>query len=169
MKRIVLKYGVIAGLITASLMILTMIFLDKNPDFEAAEVIGYLGMLIALSMVFVAVYQHRKVQDGKITFSKAFLTGLYVSLIAGFIYALTWEIYYTNFANNFMEVYAENNLQKLRESGVSEAEIELATQQSASMIEYYKNPFFRFGMTLMEIVPIGILLSLIAGLIFKRK
>jgi amino acid transporter len=169
MKRIVLIYGLIAGAITASLMILTMIFLDKNPDFESAEIIGFLGMLIALSMIFVAVFQHRKIQEGKITFGKAFMTGLYVTLIAGFIYSLTWEIYYTNFANDFMEVYAQNSLQKLRESGASEADIELEAQQSAIMMGYYKNPFFRFGMTLMEIVPIGIVLSIIAGLIFKRK
>lgn len=169
MKKIVLTYGLIAGVITASLMILTMVFLDKNPNFESAEIIGYLGMLIALSMIFVAVFQLRKVQNGKITFGNAFLTGLFVSLIAGFIYALTWEIYYTNFANDFMEVYSQNSLQKLQESGASEAEIQLATQKSMEMMEYYKNPLFRFGMTLMEIVPVGIVLSLIAALIFKRK
>ena len=82
MKRIVLIYGIIAGIIVSALMLLTMPFGQENPDFENSEIIGYLGMFVSLSMIFVAVYQHRKQNGGTISFGKAFLTGLFVTLIA---------------------------------------------------------------------------------------
>jgi hypothetical protein len=169
MKNIVLRNGIISGVIVAGLMVTGIILMKDNPDFKSAEILGYLGMLLSFSFIFVAIIQQRKAQEGTITFGKALQVGVLVSLIAGLIYACTWEIYFTNWGSNFMEVYTNDSLQKLAESGASAEAIELAKQQSQAMVENYKNPFFRFGMTLVEIVPLGIVISLIAALILKKK
>jgi hypothetical protein len=169
MKNIVLKNGIISGVIVAGLMVTGIALMKDNPDFKSAEILGYLGMLLSFSFIFVAIFQQRKAQGGLITFGKALTVGVLVTLIAGLIYAVTWEIYFTNWGSNFMEVYSRDSLQKLAETGASESDIEIAKQQTVIMIENYKNPLFRFGMTLVEIVPLGIVISLIAALIFKKK
>jgi uncharacterized membrane protein (DUF441 family) len=169
MKNIVLRNGIISGVIVAGLMVTGVTLMKDNPDFDSAEILGYLGMLLSFTFIFVAVFQQRKAQQGSITFGKGFTVGVLVSLIAGLIYATTWEIYFTNWGSNFMEVYSQDSLQRLADSGASESDIEMAKQQSMVMIENYKNPFFRFAMTLVEIVPLGIVISLIAALILKKK
>jgi hypothetical protein len=35
--------------------------------------------------------------------------------------------------------------------------------------EQYKNPFIRFGVTLMEILPVGIIITLISAALLRRK
>ena len=38
-----------------------------------------------------------------------------------------------------------------------------------SLSEMYKNPFIRFGMTLMEIFPLGLAVALISAGILRKK
>ena len=38
-----------------------------------------------------------------------------------------------------------------------------------SMAEMYKNPLIRFGMTLMEIVPVGLIITLLSAFLLKRN
>ena len=38
-----------------------------------------------------------------------------------------------------------------------------------SMKEMYKNPFIRFGFTLMEVSPVGIVISLISAGLLRKK
>ncbi|MEX1187805.1 MAG: DUF4199 domain-containing protein [Bacteroidia bacterium] len=169
MRRIVIIYGIIAGLIVSVLMLLTMPFEQENPNFDNSQTFGYLGMLVAFSMIFVAIIQHRKQSGGHITFGKAFLIGLFITLIAGLFYAITWEIYLSSSGLDFMKVYSEEVISKMEASGESAQAIESAKTEMLSMAEMYKNPFIRFGFTLMEIVPVGLLISLIAGFSLKRK
>ena len=147
----------------------TMPFGQENPDFENSEIIGYLGMFVSLSMIFVAVYQHRKQNGGTISFGKAFLTGLFVTLIAGVIYALSWEAYLSSSDFDFMKEYASQIALQMEKDGLPQESIDAKMEEMKVMAEYYKNPLIRFGMTLMEILPVGILLSLIAGIVFRRN
>jgi hypothetical protein len=43
------------------------------------------------------------------------------------------------------------------------------TKEMADFSVMYKNPFVNAGMTYMEILPVGLLVSLISALILKRK
>src|SRR5690349_19857432 len=93
MKRIVLIFGLIGGVIVTSLMLLMLP--ETKEDFKSGEIIGYSTMLIALSSIFFAIKLHRdKNLGGSITFGKGFLLGLYITLVAGVIYSIGWEIYY---------------------------------------------------------------------------
>ena len=169
MKRLVLIYGVIAGLIVSLLMLFTMPFGQDEPNFENSEIFGYLGMLVSLSLIFVAVFQHRKQNGGVITFGKAFLIGLFITLIAGVFYAITWEIYMSSSEFDFMTEYANQMALQMEKDGIPQETIDAKMEEMKAMAEYYKNPAIRFGMTVMEILPVGILLSLIAGFAFKRN
>jgi type II secretory pathway pseudopilin PulG len=43
------------------------------------------------------------------------------------------------------------------------------TRRFDEMTQMYKNPVIRFGMTLLEILPVGIIISLISAAILRRK
>jgi hypothetical protein len=139
-------------------------------DFTNAMIIGYLTMIISLSAVFFGIRNFRdKFNSGTITFGKAFMTGLYISLIAAVMYALGWEVYYNMSGADFMEQYTQFSLEQMRVDGVPEAEIAREKVELDEMTISYRNPLVRFGYTILEILPVGILISLISAGILSRK
>ena len=70
---------------------------------------------------------------------------------------------------DFMEKYAAKAIEGIKLSGLSADEIAKKVTEMEEMRENYKNPFIRIGYTLMEILPIGIVVALISALILKRK
>jgi type II secretory pathway pseudopilin PulG len=48
-------------------------------------------------------------------------------------------------------------------------EIDAKTQQMADFMKMYENPAVRFGFTILEVLPVGILVSLITAALLRRK
>jgi len=170
MKRVVLTFGLISGAVAGALMWLMLWAMSsgviKSHD---GEIWGYSTMIIALSMVFFGIRSYRDNQGGKITFFKGLQIGILISLISAVCYALSWELYYQTLGGNFMAEYIASYAEKMRASGASQAELETMRQQMDGMAELYKNFFVRFGMTLMEIVPVGIIVTLISAALLRRR
>ena len=168
MKKIVLIYGLIAGAIVGGMMITTMPMFEKGTlNFENGEVVGYTTMVIALSLVFFGVKSYRDNKlAGVITFGTAVKVGLLITLVASLLYALTWEVIYKE---DFIQRYNEREVVKMKEEGATEANLQAATKEMEKFAEMYKNPIFRFGITLMEILPVGIVISLLSAALLKKK
>jgi len=172
MKKIILTYGLIAGTIVAILMLITMPMLHNEiiaPD--SGELVGYTTMVIALSMIFFGIKSFRdNYANGVVTFWRGCQIGLLITLIAAVMYGLAWEVTYSRIGESFMAKMTNDHIEGLRESGASEAEVEKARVEWESFIEMYKNPFIRFSVTLTEILPVGIILTLLsAGLLRKKE
>ena len=59
---------------------------------------------------------------------------------------------------------------KARENGVSQAEIDKQQAQDRRFIELYNNPIVNFGMTILEPLPVGVVLALVsAGVLSRRR
>ena len=166
-----LLFGTLAGLLNILFwFLLDRIFQDENFDFSLGEILGYAAMLIALSMVFLGVKEHRDKQlNGRISFKGAFLKGLVIVLVASIIYVIGWEIYYPNFQADFGEKYADYIATSLEESGLSAEEIATEKQNMQEWMEKYKNPLYRIPITLSEILPVGLLVTFISALLLKKK
>jgi len=165
MKKLVWIYGLIAGLL-CSVGYLTM---GEDMDMDKSMIYGFASMIIAFSLIFVATYQYRKQNGGTISFGKAFLIGLYISLIASSIYVGLWLITYYNFRPDFIEKYSACVLEKLKAGGASAAEIQEKTTEMQQLKVDYKNPLYVILMTYSEVLPLSLVVSLISALIFKRK
>ena len=68
-----------------------------------------------------------------------------------------------------MEKYVEHSINKMKEAGASQAEIDQSMQSMNGMIEMYKNPFIRLAMTFAEILPVGIVITLLSAGILRKK
>lgn len=171
MKKHVLIFGGISGLIVSGLMIISMaICTAQGSNFENGMIYGYAGMILAFSMIFVGIKSYRdKHNGGLISFGKAFMVGLYISLIASTMYVITWMIDNYFFIPDFGDKYAEFIIAQAKKDGATDAEIVTKTAEMTKFIEMYKNPFFKAMMTYLEILPIGLLASLIAASIFQKK
>lgn len=170
MKKNVLVFGLIAGVIVSSFMILTMANCFDSDALGHSMVLGYAAMLIAFSFVFVGIKNERdKYNGGIISFGKAFKTGLWITLIASTMYVIVWLFDYYLFIPDFMDKYSAQMIEQAKASGVSAAELDKTIAQMESYKEMYKNPLFVILLTYMEILPIGLLITVISAFILKRK
>ena len=170
MRRIILICGLIAGLIVSSTMVYSMILCYRSNKFEGNMLLGYASMLIAFSMIFVGIRSYRnKYNLGVISFGKAFRIGLFIALVASSIYVIVWLIDYYLFIPDFMDRYTTHILNQAKSSGATEAEMVTKTKEMAMYTDMYKNPLFVILLTYAEILPVGLIVSLISALILKRK
>lgn len=170
MKRNVIVFGLIAGLIVTSMMLFSIAKCYRDANFEGSMLAGYASMILAFSFIFVGIKNYRdKYNHGSISFGKGFKIGLYISLIASTLYVLVWLVDYYIFIPDFMDKYTAHVLSAAQKSGASADEISAKTTEMASYREMYKNPLFVILLTYMEILPIGIIISLLAALILKKK
>lgn len=171
MTKIVLVFGLISGIISAGLMWILMGFVGPGTiDFDSGMLWGYATMIIALSLVFFGIRSYRANNGGRITFFKGLQVGILISLISAVCYAASWEVYQRNGrGEEFIQKYSTYYLDKMKKEGASDAEIEKARVENAQFAELYKNFFARFGMTLMEILPVGIIVTLISAALLRKR
>ena len=173
MKKNIIIYGLIAGIVVSILMLFSINYIshvDGKVDYNTSLLIGYASMLIAFSLVYVGIRNYRdKYNGGVISFGKAFKIGITIVLIASTIYVVAWLIDYFFFIPDFMEKFSAQELDKLKASGASQIEIDQETKRMANFARMYKNPFFNALMTYAEILPVGLVVTLISSLILKRK
>lgn len=166
MKRVVVTYGLLAGLIMVGLGAVVWF----QGDFEKGFIAGYATMLLAFLMVFFGIRSYRdKVGGGTVSFGKALQVGVLITAVACLMYVVAWEITYPIFLPDFMDRYAAFTLEKMRQSGASAAEIEAERREMARFAQMYKNPFIRAGMTFMEAFPPGVIVSVVSAAILRRK
>lgn len=171
MKKIILTYGLIAGSIAAGLMFATMPLLQNGTiKYDQGEFVGYTGMVISLSMVFFGIKSCRdNYYGGQITFGRAVKVGLIITLIASLMYALAWEICYHTFASDFLDRMQVHQVEEINNSGGSAKEVEKAVQQIQVIKDWYRNPLLRFGITMTEILPVGLLITLLSAGLLRKK
>ncbi len=163
MKKNIIVYGLISGLIISALMAVTVSMCYNSGSFDSSILLGYASMLIAFSMIFVGIKNYRgRYNGGIISFGKAFKIGLFISLIASTIYVVVWLIEERLFFPDFMEKYSAHEITKLQASGISATELASKTKELEQAKEWYKNPFLKISMTFMEILPVGLDITLIS-------
>ncbi len=168
MNKTILIFGLIAGLIVSSILFISSGLGVQNMDY--GMILGYTSMLIAFSAIFFGIRAIRDKQlNGEISFGKAFKVGLLITIIASTLYVISWMIIVNTYGSGFMEEYYTQSVAKMEASGMATADIEKRKAEMIKIQEMYKSPFVKVGLTYMEILPIGILVSLITALILRRK
>jgi len=172
MQKNIIIYGLTAGIVVSILMLFNINYVSqaRNVDYNTSLLLGYASMLIAFSLVYVGIRNYRdKYNGGVISFGQAFKLGIMMVLIASTIFVVIWLIDYFFFIPDYMEKYSVHELDKLKASGASQVEIDKETKELANFARMFKNPFFNAMMTYAEILPVGLIVTLISSLILKRK
>lgn len=170
MKKIIIKNGLISSALVVLFMIVSTYLWKINPDFKPSAIYGYTGMLIAFVFIFIGIKSYRDNENnGAISFGKAFKIGSLIALIASTCYVLAWLILYYNFIPDFMDLYSQCVVDDAKAAGESVQQIDAKLAEVNMLKEWYKNPIYIILLTFMEILPVGIIVSLICSLILMRK
>jgi hypothetical protein len=137
---------------------------------DNGELIGYTTMTVALSMIFFGVKSYRDNHaGGAVSFWKAIKIGLLITAVAAIMYATAWEFVYPNMSKEFMDGMLQGQIDELKADGATPAEIDEARENWGNMMELYKNPAIRFAITIMEILPVGLILTLVSAGLLRNK
>lgn len=170
MKKIIFTCGIIGGLVSVGWYIFSAQIFKLNMSMHEALFFGYASMVLAFSLIFVGVKNYRDNYDGGvISFGKALKIALLITLVASTVYVGVWLIDYYFFTPDSLAKYAVSVLAGLKASHTSQASIDKQMAEINDYIKMYRNPFFNALLTYREIVPVGVVISLIAALILKNK
>jgi len=170
MKKIIFTCGVIGGIISISWCIFSMQVFKTNMSMNERLFFGYASMILAFSLIFVGVKNFRdNYNGGVISFGKAIKIGLLITAVASTVYVVVWLVDYYFFIPDYMDKYAAAMLADLKANHASQAVIDKQMAEAAGYAKMYKNPLFNALLTYTEIVPVGVVVSLIAALILKKK
>src|SRR6185436_11686509 len=94
MKKVVLTFGLIGGVILSVMMTVALAF-HEQIGFDRGVYVGYTSMVLAFLMVYFGVQSYRdNVAGGSVTFGRAFMVGLMISLVIMACYVAIWEVVY---------------------------------------------------------------------------
>jgi hypothetical protein len=170
MTPVILRYGILAGLIVSVPWLIYMLTLPADGHMTHSMLLGYTLMIVAFSMVFVGIKQYRdRTLGGVIRFGKALVLGLGISAVASLCYVVGWEICMAFSKYDFIAAYSKFILDDARAHGAGPAQMEQAAAQAADFARMYRNPAYRMAFTFIEIFPVGLLVSLVSAAILRNS
>jgi len=169
MKKTVLTFGVLSGLISAAFMLATVPFFHKLGE-DKGLILGYTTMVLAGLLVFFGIRSYREnFAGGKLTFARALAVGLLISLVSNCFYVGTWEFINHKFFPNFAEDYAAQMIAHAKSSGAAPEKIAQITAQAEQFARNYHNPLYNIGMTFLEVFPVFLLITVLSAAILRKK
>lgn len=169
MKKIVLTFGLISGLVCAALMTVNTVLANRI-GFDRALFVGYTVIVLSFLLVFFGIRSYREnAGDGAISFGRGFTVGILITLITCVFYVASWEIISSNFMPHFMDNYSAHLEEKARASGLSQAALAAQLQEIEREKALYANPFYNAAMTFMEPFPVGLAMTLLSAAVLRKK
>jgi hypothetical protein len=168
MKKIILVFGLISGVVSSALMFATLPFMEKIGDY--GYVVGYTSIVLSFLLVYFGIRSYRdNIGDGAITFGRGFVVGIGITLISCIFYVVAWEIIYFNFMPDFADKYGARMVAKLQAAGASQAAIQKQIEETRHFKAIYDNPLTNAAMTFIEPFPVGLVITLISAAILRKK
>ena len=168
MKNTVIKFGSY-GLLVAIIFFLLALWLGKGMSYSAQETLGYVTMIASLSFIFFGIKHYRdKVNNGIISLGKAFLIGVLISAFVGLGIAIADYLYTTVINPDFATEYLETTLETMKNTLSPEA-FEAKKAELIQQMEDYGGSGFMAFIMFITVVLIGLIISLVSGLILQRK
>jgi hypothetical protein len=170
LKKIILTFGLISGVISSVLMCATIPFLRDLEHGDKGLVIGYTSIVLSFLLVYFGIRSYRdNLAGGSVTFGRAFGIGIGITLISCVFYVVTWEILYFNFMHGFMDSYFAKLIQKAQTAPGTPEAIQAKVAAIRQSQRLYENPLVNALYTFIEPFPVGLLMTLISAVSLRKK
>lgn len=169
MRKTVLTFGLISGALASAMMLATTPFVEAK-ELGTADLIGYSSMVLVGLLIFFGVRSYRRnVGGGRLTFRRGFLVGLGITLVSSAVYLATFQVLYYALRPGIHEVYAECMIERAERAGATPAEVEERTEQARRIVELYENPWTNVALTLIEPLPVGLVLTTLSAAVLRKR
>ena len=169
MRKVVLTFGLIGGAVLGAMMLIAFPF-HEQIGFDRGVYVGYTSMVLAFLMVYFGTQSYRdNVAGGSVTFGRALMVGLLISLVIMACYVAIWEVTYYNFMPDYLDKYTAYALEQARQSGATSDQIAAKAKEMQEFSEMYKNPLINAAFTLLEPLPVAVVFTFVTAGIVSRK
>ncbi|HEX9759501.1 MAG TPA: DUF4199 domain-containing protein [Candidatus Acidoferrales bacterium] len=169
MKKTVLIYGLISGVLAVAMMVVTLPFIYAK-NLGTADTLGYTSMVLSALLVYFGIRSFRdNAGAGLLTFSKGFVVGVLITLVSTGLYMVAFHLMYFKFVPDFGETFAECMVERARMAGADAQKITETAQQAEKLKQLYDHPASNAAVTFATTFPVGLAMSLVAAAILKRK
>jgi hypothetical protein len=174
MKKVVIVFGLISGVISSVLMFLTLPLIKNGTiNFDNGEIFGYTAIFLSFLLVFFGIRSYRENAGGTISFGRAFSVGILITLISSLFYVASWEIIYfklmPDFARGHIDKYAAHAVSTMRAKGATDAAIAAKKAEMEKMKTMLENPLMNAAATFIEPFPVGLIVTLVSAGILRRR
>ena len=155
MKKLHIKYGLIGGLFLVAVFSISFalgsIDITDEDKFRQGEIIGYLGMIVSMVVVFLGVREVKRRAMGKISFGTGVKHGTLIGVVAALIFGLYTIGLYEFFIDmeEFFELYYEEDY--------------------SDIPAIYKSSVFQGFIMFATVFVIGFVVSLLSALFLKTS
>lgn len=169
MKKIVLTFGLISGVILSALMLASVLLASKIGSGHSLA-LGYTIMVASFLLIYFGIRSYRdNPLAGQISFGRAFACGILIALITTVCYVAMWEVVYFNLMPHFMDSYFAAEIHKVQTSGHDPAPTAAQVAAIQHSQQLYQNPLVNMAYTFMEPLPVGLVIALISAAVLRRK
>ena len=170
MLRKIFVFGSVSGLtVGIGLSAVIVATTGNGMSNETGMAIGYSMMLVALSLIFVAIKRHRDEEGGGvIRFVTAFGLGLGISTVAGIVYVCAWETVMAVTEIDYMANHIAASVEAERAKGVSGEALTRHIAELEAFRVRYTNPLFLLPIRFVEVFPVGVLVTLVSAALLRN-
>ena len=169
MKKTVLTFGLIAGLMIAVLMNASLLLANKIGSGHSM-MLGYTIMVASFLLIYFGIRSYRDNElGGRISFGRGFACGILITLITTVFYFVAWEIIFFNFIPHFMDGYFAAQIHRVQAAGLDPATTAAKVAAIQHSQELYQNPLVNAAYTFIEPFPVGLIITLISAGLLRRR
>ncbi len=162
-KKIIINYGLILGLISVLLGVISYVSGNVYKPHWSIQTIGF---LILIAIIVYGIREFKKQNGGYLKLSQALKIGIGIALISGIIGVIYFLIQVNfiepNYFENYMDFQREAAMQA--NSSATQEQIDAGLEVSKP----FMNTGFFAGIQLAMALFFGFIISLIAGLVMKK-
>jgi len=170
-KRTVLTFGVISGVISAALMLLTARLMEMDSiGYGKGEILGYAGIVMAGLIVFFGIRSYRQnVGGGRLTFGRGLAVGVLITLIASVFYVATFQVLYFKLMPGYGDKIVACMVERARTSGASPQKVQEIARQGETFKRLWDNPLTNAALTFIEPFPVGVVIAAVSAAILRKR
>ena len=168
MRKSVLKFGLLSSL-TLVILFAIQFSLGDSLSYSNSEIFGYISIVLALLFIYFAIKNYKEsINNGSVSFGKALVIGVLVSLLAGLTFGIINYIYVEVINPEFMTEYYKHMVEKAK-SSLSAAEFQIRLQDMEAEKALFSNSIISSLVMSATVLIIGFIIAGISGLILQRK
>lgn len=169
MKKAVLTFGLIAGVIISVLMNASLLLANKVGSGHSM-MLGYTIMVASFLLIYFGIRSYRDDDlGGQISFGRGFACGILITLITTVFYVVSWEIIFFNFIPHFMDGYFAAQIHHVQSAGLDPATTAARVAAIQHSQHLYQNPLVNAAYTFIEPFPVGLIITLVSAAVLRRK
>ncbi len=161
-----MNYGLIQGLVSVGLALILYLTGNYNVGGQDTNwVYAVLNLVIVVTFPLLAIRKARDLENGFISFGRAFSVGFQVILITAIINAVWLLVYTTSLEPGYQEVILQQNYEQMSEQGMTTEQVDNAIE----MTKRFTTPTFMSIFSILTTAFFGAIVALILAGVFQRK